>query len=148
MATWDTAAKVLLERAGWGWEGIWALTYAAGRATAALGMVAPMVDAVELTYAAMDLREAREELEWVRPDLPTRCPAVTIGLPNTADDDVAREGITGLITAALTRAETLLCTDLDLGDLAGLTRTIAKLDSARRTVGDTATRSTAGRGRP
>jgi hypothetical protein len=148
MATWDDAAKVLLERAHWGWEGIWTLTYAAGRATAALGMVAPMADAVELTYAAMDLREAREELEWVRPDLPQRCPAVTIGLPNPVDDGVARDVITRLITAALTRAETLLCTDLDLGDLSCLSRTMAKLHSARRTVHETAARSTAGRSRP
>jgi hypothetical protein len=148
MATWDTAAKVLLECTDESWEGIWALTYAAGRATAALGVVAPMADAVELTYAAMDLREAREELEWIRPDLPARCPAVTIGPPDPGDNGIARAVITGLITAALSRAETLLCADLDLGDLASLTRTIMKLHSARRTLGDTGARSTAGRGRP
>jgi len=31
MATWDETAKVLVERADADWEGIWTLTYAAGR---------------------------------------------------------------------------------------------------------------------
>ena len=81
MAIWDETAKVLVERAGADWEGIWTLTYAAERATTDLCVVAPMADAVELTYAAMDLCQAREELEWVRPDLPARCPAVTVVPP-------------------------------------------------------------------
>ena len=51
----DETAKVLVERADADWEGIWTLTYAAGRATADLCVVASMADAVELTYAAMDL---------------------------------------------------------------------------------------------
>src|SRR5664280_1740779 len=123
MVTWDETAKVLVEHADAGWEGIWTLTYAAGRATADLGVVVPMADAVELTYAAMDLAEARQELEWVRPDLPARCPAVTVGPPDAVDVDTARDAIARLITAALARTETLLSCDLDLADLACLTRT-------------------------
>src|SRR5450830_1545515 len=122
MATWDETAKVLVERADADWEGIWTLTYAAGRATADLGVVAPMADAVELTYAAMDLCEAREELEWVRPDLPARCPAVTVGPPDPVGVDAARDAVSRLITAALARSEALLSCDLDLADLACLTR--------------------------
>jgi len=147
MATWDETAKVLVERADGDWEGIWTLTYAAGRATADLGMVAPMADAVELTYAAIDLAEAREDLEWVRPDLPARCPAVTVGPPDPLDTNVARDAISRLITAALARADVLLSCDLDLADLTCLTRTTTQLRSARRTVHGTAGRATTNRGR-
>ena len=147
MATWDETAKVLVERADADWEGIWTLTYAAGRATDDLGVVAPMADAVELTYAAMDLCEAREELEWVRPDLPARCPAVTVDPPDPVDVDVARDAISGLITAALARSEALLGCDLDLADLASLTRTTTQLRSAGRIVHGTAGTASTNRGR-
>ena len=147
MATWDETAQVLVEHADADWEGIWTLTYAAGRATADLGVVVPMADAVELTYAAMDLCQAREELEWVRPDLPARCPAVTVGPPDPVDVDSARDAIGRLITAALARAEALLGCDLDLADLACLTRTTTQLGSARRTVHGTAGRATTNRRR-
>ena len=147
MATWDEMAKVLVERADADWEGIWTLTYAAGRATADLGVVLPMADAVELTYAAMDLGEAREELEWVRPDLPARCPAVTVGPPDPVDVAAARDAIGRLITAALARAEVLLGCELDLADLACLTRTTTQLRSARRIVHGTAGRATTNQGR-
>jgi hypothetical protein len=147
MATWDESAKVLVEHADADWEGIWTLTYAAGRATADLGVVAPMADAVELTYAAMDLCEARQELEWVRPDLPARCPAVTVGPPDPADVDAARDVISRLITAALARAAALLGCELDLADLACLTAATMQLGSARRIVHGTSGRATSGRGR-
>ena len=147
MATWDETAKVLVEHADADWEGIWTLTYAAGRATADLGVVAPMADAVELTYAAMDLCEAREELEWVRPDLPARCPAVTVGPPDPVDVDSARDAIGRLVTAALARAAALLGCDLDLADLACLTRTTTQLRSARSAVHGTAGTATTNRGR-
>jgi hypothetical protein len=147
MATWDETAKVLVEHADADWEGIWTLTYAAGRATADLGVVVPMADAVELTYAAMDLADARQELEWVRPDLPARCPAVTVGPPEPLDAEVARDAITRLITAALARTEALLGCDLDLADLACLTRTTTQLRSARSAVHGTAGTATPNRGR-
>jgi len=147
MATWDETAKVLVEHADADWEGIWTLTYAAERATDDLGVVAPMADAVELTYAAMDLAEARQELEWVRPDLPARCPAVTVGPPDSLDAEVARDAISRLITAALPRAAALLSCDLDLADLACLTAATTQLRSARRTVHGTAGRATTNRGR-
>jgi len=147
MATWDETAKVLVEHADADWEGIWTLTYAAEHATADLGVVAPMADAVELTYAAMDLCEAREELEWVRPDLPARCPAVTVGPPDPVDVDSARDAIARLITAALARSEALLCCDLALADLACLTRTTTQLGSALRAVHGTAGTATTNRGR-
>ena len=146
MATWDETAEVLVERAEADWEGIWTLTYAAGRATADLCVVAPMADAVELTYAAMDLCEAREELEWVRPDLPARCPAVTVDPPEPRDVDAARDAVSRLITAALARTEALLGDELDLADLACLTRTTTQLRSARSAVHGTAGTASTNRG--
>jgi len=147
MVTWDETAKVLVDLADADWEGIWTLTYAAGRATADLCVVTPMADAVELTYAAMDLADAREELEWVRPDLPARCPAVTVGPPGTLDADAARDAISRLITSALARVEALLGCDLGLADLACLTRTTAQLCSAQRGVRGNAGTATTNRGR-
>ena len=147
MATWDETAKVLVEHADADWEGIWTLTYAAGRATADLGVVLPMADAVELTYAAMYLADARQELEWARPDLPARCPAVSVGPSELLDVDAARDAISRLITAALARSEALLGCDLDLADLACLATATTQLRSARRIVHSTSGTATTNRGR-
>ena len=61
--------------------------------------------------------------------------------------DVALDAISRLITAALARAEVLLGCDLDLADLACLTKTTTQLRSARSAVHGTAGRATTNRGR-
>ena len=54
MATlWTAPAKVLVDRAESGWEGIWTLTYAAGLAAINLGSVVPLGVAIDLSLAAL-----------------------------------------------------------------------------------------------
>ena len=72
---------------------------------------------------------------------------MSVGPPDNLDADAARDAISRLITAALARSEALLGCDLDLADLACLTRTTTQLHSARRTVHGTAGRATTNRGR-
>ena len=53
MATlWTAPAKVLVDRAESGWEGIWTLTYAAGLAAINLGSVVPLGVAIDQMASA------------------------------------------------------------------------------------------------
>jgi len=49
---WAQPVGVLIEQADPGWEGIWALTFAAGHAAINLSLAVPLGLSVELTYAA------------------------------------------------------------------------------------------------
>src|SRR5665647_1889983 len=67
--TWTQPAQTLISEATAGWEGIWSLTYAAGFAALNLAMSVPLGVGVSISYAAMDFRDAQDELEWARPNL-------------------------------------------------------------------------------
>lgn len=67
--TWDTPAATLLEHVADGWEGLWSLLYAASHATVKLSLSVPLTTSVDLKFAAMDIREARDELEWLHEHL-------------------------------------------------------------------------------
>ena len=82
--TWTAPAQNLLEHATTGWEGIWSLTYAAGFGALNLAMSVPLGVGVSISYAAMDFRDAQDELEWVRPHLR----ATAVKHPATRDDDL------------------------------------------------------------
>ncbi|MCR6494501.1 hypothetical protein [Cellulomonas sp. P24] len=132
---WTAPAEVLTDQADPGWEGIWTLTYAAGHAAINLGLAVPLGVAVDLAYAAMDFREAQDELEWAHPDLPARCAAVDLGqLDPTEGEPRARLIIDQLATAALHRAIALATTDLDVPDLLCLARVTPKLFTGRAKV--------------
>jgi len=132
---WARPAGVLIEQADPGWEGIWALTFAAGHAAINLSLAVPLGLSVELTYAAMDFREAQDELEWARPDLPRRCAAVNLGQVHPTEGEAgARAVIDLLATAALERAVALATTDLEIPDLLCLVRVMPKLFTGRAKV--------------
>jgi hypothetical protein len=61
--TREAPADVLIDRVDDGWSGLWSLLFAAGRAALTLSSSVPLSQGVALSYAAMDLREARDELE-------------------------------------------------------------------------------------
>src|SRR5665647_1515821 len=105
---WAQPAGVLIEQADPGWEGIWALTFAAGHAAINLSLAVPLGASVELTYAAMDFREAQDELEWARPDLPRRCAAVNLGQVHPAEGEAGARAVIDLLATAALNPPSLL----------------------------------------
>jgi hypothetical protein len=61
-----------------GWEGLWSLLVTARQAALALVVLPGLDDDLTFTEAALDLREAVEELEWVQPGLPPRAVSVDL----------------------------------------------------------------------
>ena len=132
---WTAPAKVLVDRAESGWEGIWTLTYAAGLAAINLGSVVPLAAAVDLSLAALDFAHAQSALERVRPDLPARCAAVDLGDVDPDEGEPrARLIIDQLATAALDRITALTATDLSMRELAGLSQAGSLLFTGRAWV--------------
>src|SRR4051794_40209864 len=76
---WNAPAGALLERTPATWAGLWSLLYTAGHCTLRLSLVGQFSDGIECAYTAMDLREARDELEWLREGVATDAPAADFG---------------------------------------------------------------------
>lgn len=62
--SWDAPAAVMSEVES-GHRGVRALLDATAHASLTLSLSAPLAEGVDLAFAAMDLAEAREELDWV-----------------------------------------------------------------------------------
>lgn len=134
-ATWDTPARVLIEHAAPGWEGLWSLLYAASHATLRLSLGVPLATGVDLTFAAMDIREARDELEWLDDGLVERGAAVDVGALRPTDDvDAARLVLDQLLDAAVGRARSLTDGATEVEEFACLTRVTNKLFTARTAI--------------
>ena len=133
--TWTAPAKVLTDRADPGWEGIWTLTHAAGRAALNLADALPLIDALDVIYAATDLRDAQDHLERADPGLPARCAAVDLGPLAPADGTPqARLIIDQLTTAALARVERMTDTDMSIDKVLTLGDAASALRRARDRV--------------
>lgn len=118
--TWQEPADVLVEHTPPTWHGLWTLLFAAGHATNTLASAARTVQDLDLTVAAMDLHQAREELEWALPEVADEAPAILLGLlPAWDDADCARAVVDGLVVAALDRIVNLAPTG-DLGTPEGM----------------------------
>jgi len=117
------------------WEGIWSLTYAAGFGALNLAMSVPLGVGVSISYAAMDFRDAQDELEWARPNLRATAAVVHLGRVRDIDDAAeARAILDQLAAAALDRAAALAEVELDLSDQAALSRVMARLITGRAKV--------------
>lgn len=133
--TWTAPAQNLLEHATTGWEGIWSLTYAAGFGALNLAMSVPLGVGVSISYAAMDFRDAQDELEWARPGLRASGTAVRLGHVRALEDSAeARVILDRLAGAALNRAAALAEVELDLADQAALSRVMARLITGRAKI--------------
>lgn len=133
--TWTQPAQTLISEATTGWEGIWSLTYAAGFGALNLAMSVPLGVGVSISYAAMDFRDAQDELEWARPNLRATAAAVRLGHVRDVDDAVeARAILDQLAAAALDRAAALAEVELNLSDQAALSRVMARLITGRAKV--------------
>ncbi|KQY41861.1 hypothetical protein ASD18_19680 [Cellulomonas sp. Root137] len=126
---------MLIEHAATGWEGLWSLLYAASHATLKLSLGVPLATVVDLTFAAMDIREARDELEWLDNGLIERGTAVDLGVLRPTDDiDAARLVLDRLLKAALDRASLLADGATEVEEFACLTRVTNKLFTARTAI--------------
>jgi hypothetical protein len=125
----------LIAGAATGWDGIWSLTYAAGFGALHLAMSVPLGVGVSISYAAMDFRDAQDELEWARPGLRASRDAVRLGGVHTPQDTAeARTILDQLAAAALNRTAALAEIEQDLADQAALSRVMARLITARAKV--------------
>jgi hypothetical protein len=86
--------------------------------------------------AALDLREAVEELEWVHPGLPLRAVSVDLGDAPLDHVNACRTAVGGLLTAVLAEAGRLnrLPGELDTPQVLALARVSQLATSAHRRV--------------
>ena len=134
-ATWTAPAKVLTDRTEPGWEGIWTLTHAAACAAINLAEALPLIDALDVIYAATDLRDAQDHLEWIDPALPARCAAVDLGpLTRAEGTPRARLIIDQLTTAAITRTDAMSDPDMSIAEAVTLSDVASALRRARDKV--------------
>ncbi|GHS89992.1 hypothetical protein AGMMS50218_17350 [Actinomycetota bacterium] len=133
--SWITPADVLTEHAEPGWAGIWTLTHAAARGALHLADALPLLDSLDLIYAASFLREARGNVERVHPGLPAQCAAVDLG-PLVSDEGFSQAilVLNQLTTGALNRTADLLGTDLTLADVLTLLDVESALVQAREKI--------------
>ena len=132
--TWTGTAEVLLHDADTGWSGIWALTHTAAMGALNLAMTVPLGVGVSISYAAMDFREAQDELEWAHPDVRTTATPVRLGAVRPQDADEARAVLDRLAAAALGRAAALAEVETNLAAQAALSRVMARLITGRAKV--------------
>ena len=132
---WGARTASLVDGAQATWPGLWSLLYTAGHSALRLSLVAPFSDGVELAYVAMDLREARDELEWLHEDVSAGAGATDPGPIRPGEDrEAARDGVHQLIDAALGVSLLLAEGEIDSPELACLTRVEHRLRSAQTTI--------------
>ena len=117
---WQRGTTAAIEHAGPRWSGVWSLLYTAGSATTTLAARVPPLAGAELTWAAMSLRWARDEVEHVHGELPFTSPTVELAELGSDDDPAAAGALVGQLTDAILER-------LDLMLEAGLDRTEREL---------------------
>jgi hypothetical protein len=90
--SWTEPARELMDRLGAGMDELWALLFAAQSGALQLALVVALDDDRSVTEAAVDLGQALEGLEWVRPQLPSGGPAVDLGPARFEDVPACRAG--------------------------------------------------------
>jgi len=133
--SWLEPAKRIADVAA-GWDGLWCLLVTARREALALAVLPGLDDDLRFTEAALDLREAVEELEWLHPDLPLRAVTVEFGDAPLDKVNACRTAVTGLLTAALATARQLnsLPGELNTAAVLALARVSQLAASAHRRV--------------
>lgn len=132
---WIAPAGALLERTPPTWSGLWSLLYTASHSALRLSLVAQFADGVELAYVAMDLREARDELEWLHEGLSADAPAMDLGPVRPGEDhQAARDVVQKLIDCALGVSRLLAAQSVDGAELSCLTRVEHRLRTAHAKI--------------
>lgn len=129
-ATWWEPAQDLIGRTHTDWVELWRLLDAASHAALALSLATPLGASVDLAFAALDLGEAREELEWVRPELGD-LPPERLGQLHVGDDVSDALGVLDtLVAAAVDRTIVLGDVGGTLEELGALGRVLGRLREA------------------
>lgn len=130
---WTQPARVLVEGLDHGLAGLWSLVYAAQHGALRLVLDRDVDGDLSLTFVAMDLSEALEDLEWAHPDLPAAAVAVDFGpVPADAVSD-CRAAVSVLVAGGLDMAAGVLrdpSLDLDTPDVLCLARVVHLLSNA------------------
>ena len=98
---WQRGTLAAIEHAGPRWSGVWSLLYTAGTAATTLATRTSLLAGSELTWAAMSLRWARDEIEHAHGELPFTSPTVDLGDRGPDDDPAVAGAILGDLTAAV-----------------------------------------------
>jgi len=135
MYTWSTGADAVLEHTAVDWDGVWSLLYAAGKGAFRLSLQLPLGPGAELADAAMDICQARDEVGWAHPEVPTTAIAVDLGPVGPVVDLPATAAVlVGLLDAAFDRLAVLPDADLD-PDARSLSRQItSRVRAAREAI--------------
>jgi hypothetical protein len=128
---WTHTAETLARDAGQGWPAIWTLTQAAAIGALNLAITVPLGVGVSVSYAAMDFREAQDEVEWAHPEVRAGTTASVFGPLRPEDSGQARDALDRLAALALTHAATLAETETNLAAQAALSRVMARLITGR-----------------
>ncbi len=132
VAMWQGPATALIEHGEPGWAGLWSLLDAGGHAAVTLSLAAPLGVGVDLAFAAIELGEARDELEWTREELTARAP-VRLGPLHIGDSvDEAHRVVVHLVEVAMDRALVLGDEAATPEELACLARVLRKLRAAEQ----------------
>jgi len=99
---WWEPALELIERAEPSWSGLWSILTAADHAAMTLSLRAPLGKGVDLAFAAVELGEAREELEWVRDGLRELAGQARLGPLALGDDATEARHLLGRLIDAAT----------------------------------------------
>lgn len=106
---WQRGATAAIEHAGPRWAGVWSLLYTAGCATTTLATRVPLLVGADLTWAAMSLRWARDEVEHVHGELPFTSPTLELADLEPDDEAAPAGALVGQLTdAILERLELIL----------------------------------------
>ncbi|WP_421740657.1 hypothetical protein [Cellulomonas sp.] len=128
---WETSAASLVQSDEPGWAPLWELLDAGSHAALALSLATPLGLRVDLAFAAIELGEARDELEWTREELTARAPARLGPLHIGEPVEDARRVVDRLIEAAIERV-LLLADEATPEELGCLARVLQKLHAAAR----------------
>ena len=114
---------------------MWSLIRTAQRGVLRCATDAELDRDLAFTFAAMDLGEALEDLEWVHPDLAADAVTVDLGELPGDDDGDAHTALGLLLTAGLDAAARMLREQpetLDTADVLCLARTAHQLAATHR----------------
>lgn len=132
--TWSTGAAAVIEHTDGDWGGIWSLLFAAAKATFRLSLQLPLGPGAQIAYTAMDLCDARDEIGWAHPDLPSTQIAVDLGpLGPVVDAPDACQVLVDLLDVILHRLTLLPADSLDPAGV-GLVRTVTTRVRTARAV--------------
>jgi hypothetical protein len=135
LTAWDAPAGTLLERTPSTWAGLWSLLYTAGHSALRLSLTSRFDESVRLAYVAMDLREARDELEWLHEGVAELALAADLGpLRPSEDRDAACGVVLRLVSTARDLSRVLAGERSDRAEISCLTRVEHRLQRAHETI--------------